>query len=89
LGAWLGLVDGRSRERQEYPQQRPLGGAERRDIGMGLPATAVAGMRTKRSFAATPCSAWTDAESCLSAGPTGVSALRTVQTLSHRRFPGP
>lgn len=49
-GRWPTPVDGHSLDRPECPQQRSTGGAERRDVGVGLPATNAAGARTKRSY---------------------------------------
>lgn len=50
-GVWSAAVDGRSRERLEYPQHRTLDGAACRDLWHELPCTGQAGMRTERTVA--------------------------------------
>jgi len=46
-GRWPTPVDGQSPDRLEYPQQRPVGRAALRGVGLGLHAPAAAGTRTK------------------------------------------
>jgi hypothetical protein len=49
-GRWPTPVDGQSPDRLEYPQQRPVGRAALRGVGLGLHAPAAAGTRTELPF---------------------------------------